>query len=62
MNSFIVIILRPIIRVVKTMRMGGEKHVTRMGGMRNAYKVLIGEPKRLNQLEYLGADGRIILE
>jgi hypothetical protein len=33
-----------------------------MGGMRNAYKILVGKLERTNHFEDLGVDGRIILE
>jgi hypothetical protein len=33
-----------------------------MGEMRNAYKVLVGEPKGREHFEDLGVDNRIILE
>jgi hypothetical protein len=37
-------------------------HVARMGGMRNAYKVLVGDLKGRDNSEDLGVDGRTILE
>jgi hypothetical protein len=33
-----------------------------MGDMRNAYKILVGNLKGIDHLEYIGVDGRIILE
>jgi hypothetical protein len=37
-------------------------HVARIGDMRNAYKMLVGNPEGKRQHERLGIDGRIILE
>jgi hypothetical protein len=34
-----------IIRVIKSRRMRGAGHVARVGGMRNAYKILVGKPE-----------------
>jgi hypothetical protein len=36
--------------------------VTRMGDMRNAYKILVGKPEGKNHSGDLGVDGKIILE
>jgi hypothetical protein len=51
-----------IIRVIKSRRMRWAGHVTRMGEIRNAYVILVGNPERRDQLEDRGVDGRIILE
>jgi hypothetical protein len=37
-------------------------HVACMGGMRNAYRILVGKPKRRGHSEDLDVDGNIILE
>jgi hypothetical protein len=34
-----------IIRVIKTRRMKWDRHVVRMGEMRNAYNILVGKPE-----------------
>jgi hypothetical protein len=34
-----------IIRIIKSMRMGWAGHVARMGGKRNAYRLLVGTPE-----------------
>jgi hypothetical protein len=34
-----------IIRVIKSRRMRWAGHVTRMGKMRNAYKIMVGKPE-----------------
>jgi hypothetical protein len=36
-------------------------HVACMGGMRNAYKILVGKPEGKRPLRRLGIDGSIIL-
>jgi hypothetical protein len=35
-----------IIRMIKSRRMRWEGHVTRMGEKRNAYRILVGKPRR----------------
>jgi len=47
-----------IISVIKPTRMRWAGHVTRMGAMWNAYKILKGR----DDSEDLGVDGKIILE
>jgi hypothetical protein len=39
-----------------------DGHVARIGGMRNAYIILVGKPKGKNHSEGLGVDGKITLE
>jgi len=39
-----------IIRVIKLRRMGWEGHVTCVGEMRNAFKMLVGKPEVKRQL------------
>jgi hypothetical protein len=46
--------------IIRRMRWAG--HVTRMGGMRNARKVLVGKPEGINYSEDPGVDGTIILK
>jgi hypothetical protein len=46
-----------IIRVIKSRRMRWARHVARMGAMRNAYRIFIGEPEGKIQLGRLGVDG-----
>jgi hypothetical protein len=50
------------IKAIKSRRMQWAGHVTRMGEVGNACKVLVGKPGRKNHLEDLGVDGRIILK
>jgi hypothetical protein len=40
----------PNIMVIKSRRMMWARHATRMGDMRNEYKILIRKPKRKRQL------------
>jgi hypothetical protein len=42
-----------IIRVIKRRRMGWVGHVTHMGEMRNAYKILVGKPEGKRPLRRL---------
>jgi hypothetical protein len=35
-------------------------HVALMGEMRNAYKMLVGKPERIDHSEDLSVDGRIL--
>jgi hypothetical protein len=42
-----------IIRVMKSRRMRWARHVARMGGMRYAYKILIGNPEGRRSLSKL---------
>jgi hypothetical protein len=51
-----------IIRVIKSRRMRWVGNVGSMGEMRNVYKTLAVNLKKRGHLEYLGVDGRIILE
>jgi len=37
-------------------------YITHIGGIRNAYEILVGKPEGKKPLEDLGAEGRIILE
>jgi hypothetical protein len=48
--------------MIMSREMGGVGHVARMGEMRSAYKMLVGNLKGRNHSEDLGVDGRIILE
>jgi hypothetical protein len=50
------------VRVIKSKRMRRKGHVARLGGMRNAYNILVGKPEGKNHLEDLGVDGSITLE
>jgi hypothetical protein len=52
----------PNIRMIKARRMRWAGHVTRIGEMRNAYKILIVKPEGKRPLEDLGVDEMIILE
>jgi hypothetical protein len=52
-----------IIRVFNSRRMIWAGHVARMGGMRNAYSVLVGKKLQgRDHSEDLGIDGRIRLQ
>jgi hypothetical protein len=51
-----------ILRVIKQRRMKWEGHVTRIGQMRNAHKILVGKSEEKNNSEDLGTDRKIILE
>jgi hypothetical protein len=42
--------LRSIIRIIKSRRMRWVRHVARMGGKRNAYRLLVGKPERKRPL------------
>jgi hypothetical protein len=50
------------IRVIKSRGMRWMGHVTHMGVMRNAYKILVGKPEGKRHSEDLGIDGKIVLE
>jgi hypothetical protein len=39
-----------------------KEHVARKREMRNGYKIFVGKPEWENHLEYLGLDGKVILE
>jgi hypothetical protein len=39
-----------IIRVIKSWRMRWAGHVTRMGEVRNAYRILVGKPEEKRSL------------
>jgi len=63
MRSFITFTLHYIIRVIKLRRMRWAGHVSCMGGMRSAYRILVGKPagkRALGRPRCVG--GRIILE
>jgi hypothetical protein len=47
---------------MKSRGMRWERHVARLGEMRNAYKILIGKPEEKADSKDLGVEGRIILE
>jgi hypothetical protein len=51
-----------IVTTVKSMMMRWTGHVTRMGVMRNAYKITVGKSEAKSHLEDLGIDGKVILE
>ena len=51
-----------IVRVIKSRRMRWAEHVTRMGGTRDVYRVLVGKPEEGDHLGDPGVDGRIILK
>jgi len=51
-----------VIRVIKSRRMLWVWHVARMGEMRSAYSILIGELNGRDHLDDLGKDGKILLE
>jgi hypothetical protein len=48
-----------IIRAIKYRRMRWVGNVAFVGGMRNAYKILVGKSERKLSLEDQGTDGRI---
>ena len=50
-----------IVQVIKSRRMRWAEHVTRMGGTRDVYRVLVGKPEEGDHLGDPGVDGRIIL-
>jgi hypothetical protein len=51
---------RNTIRVIKSM-MGWERHVARMGKMRNAYNILVGKPGRKKPLARSRRRWKVIL-
>jgi len=51
-----------IIRVINSRRMRRAGHVAGMEDMRNAYKILVGDPEGRNAADDRGVDRRIILE
>jgi hypothetical protein len=51
-----------IIRVIISRGMRWAEHVTWIGEMRNAYKILVGKPEGRDHLEDLSVDGKIILK
>jgi hypothetical protein len=51
-----------IIRVIKSMRMRWAGHVAQMGDVGNAYKILVENLSRRDDLEDAGLDGKIISE
>jgi hypothetical protein len=51
-----------IIRVIESRKVNWERHVARMGVMRNICDVLAGKLEGKNHSEDLGEDGKIILE
>jgi hypothetical protein len=51
-----------ITRIIKSKRMIWAEHVARMGEKRNAYRILVGEPKGKRPLGRLRVGGRIILK
>jgi hypothetical protein len=51
-----------IVRAIKSRRMRGAGHVARVGEMRNAYNILVGEPEGKGQLGRPRHNGKIILE
>jgi len=51
-----------IIRVMKSKRIRWVGHVARMGDIRNAYKILVGNLQKRDHLEDLVIGGMIILE
>jgi hypothetical protein len=52
---------RNIIRVIKSRRMRRAGHVARMGEMRNAHKILVGNLKQREHSEDLGVGGSMIV-
>jgi hypothetical protein len=60
MRSFIICTPPNIIRMVISTRFRKTGHVTCMGEIRNAYKILVGKPEGKRPLEDLGTDGRIL--
>jgi len=50
------------IREVTLRTMRGTRHAARMGEMRNAYKILVGNLEAKDHSEDLGVDGRIKVE
>jgi hypothetical protein len=51
-----------IIRVIKSRRIGWELHVARVGEMRGAYRILVGNPEGKKRLGRQGIDVRIMLK
>jgi hypothetical protein len=62
MRSCMVCILHPVIvRVIKARRMRLAGHVARMGEVRGAYNISVGNMKGGDHWEDLGIDGRITI-
>jgi hypothetical protein len=55
-------ISRNNITVINSSRMRLSGSVERMGGMRNAFGILVGKLKERDHSEDLGVDGKLILE
>jgi hypothetical protein len=51
-----------IVRVIRSGKLKWARHATRMGAMRNEYKILSEIPRRRDHSEDLGVDGKIIHE
>jgi hypothetical protein len=51
-----------IIRAMKSRRMRWVGHVARMGEVRDAYRILVGDMREGDHLEDPGIDGKIILK
>jgi hypothetical protein len=51
-----------VTRVIKSRGMTWAGHVQRMREMKNMFKILFGNLKGIDNTEYLGIDGRVILE
>jgi len=49
-----------IIRVIKSRRLRWTRHVTCVGEVRNAYKILIGKAKGKNRFQNAVGDARIL--
>jgi hypothetical protein len=63
-SIIIIIIIVVVVVVVVVIRLRKRRvgHVTRIGKMINAYKILIGKPEGQDHLGKLGIDGTIILK
>jgi hypothetical protein len=51
-----------IIRMIKSREDDMRETCSAHGEMRNAYKILVGEPEGKRPLRYLGVDGNMILK
>jgi hypothetical protein len=54
--------IRRILRVIKPGMVRWAEQVARLGEVRNAHKILVGNPEERHHFQDLGVDGRLLLE